>query len=474
MHHRPPVGFPRPANDGRMAKKRFREGRRKRLALVERLAYNGQLPTDNRLPMPTLKTITLGCKVNQYETEYVRQGLARLGYREPADGEPADLCIVNTCTVTAESDHKSRKAIRHLAKENPGAEIIVMGCYATRASEEAASLPGVVEVLTDKRQLPELLARLGLLDIPTGLSSPGHRHRVYVKVQDGCRMQCSYCIIPKTRPVLSSRPIDEVLAEIRGLVSLGHREIVLTGIHLGHYGVDLARSDSGGPRPNLARLLRAIADLDGEFRVRISSIEAAEVTHELIDLMAERPERVCPHLHISMQSGSDAVLARMRRRWNSRRFVDRCLLVRESLDRPALTTDVIVGFPGETDADFEATCRAVEEVGFSKVHVFRFSAREGTPAATMPNPVPGSIRQQRATHLSQIAETLRNAYFESLVGRSLQVLVETSLADRPGTLLGTSDRYAPVEFPGRADRVGEFVRAVADRVVDGRILGSPR
>jgi threonylcarbamoyladenosine tRNA methylthiotransferase MtaB len=419
--------------------------------------------------MPTLKTVTLGCKVNQYETEYVRQGLARLGYCEPVDGQPADLCIVNTCTVTAEGDHKSRKAIRRLAKENPAARIIVMGCYAARAPEEAASLPGVVEVVTDKRQLPELLARFGLVDVPTGLSSPGHRHRVYVKVQDGCRMSCSYCIIPKTRPVLSSRPIAEVLSEVRSLVAHGHREIVLTGIHLGHYGVDQPRPDSGGARPNLARLVRAISDLEGEFRVRISSIEAAEVTRELIAVMAERPERVCPHLHVSMQSGSDAVLTRMRRRWSSRQFVDRCLVVRESLRAPALTTDVIVGFPGETDADFEATCRAVEEVGFSKIHVFRFSARQGTAAAEMPDPVSGHVRQQRSSHLTQVGERLRFAYFESLIGRELQVLAEIAPPDQPGTLFGTADRYAPVELPGSPEKLGELVRAIAGVVVGGRI-----
>lgn len=421
--------------------------------------------------MPLLKTITLGCKVNQYETEYIRQGLTRLGYREVGDGERAELCLVNTCTVTAEAEHKSRKAIRRLTKEHPGAKIIVMGCYAARAPDEVGAMPGVVDVVTDKRRLPELLTQLGVVDVPTGLCLPGRRHRVYVKVQDGCRMPCSYCIIPQTRPVLNSRPIDHVIDEIRCLVAHGHREIVLTGIHLGHYGVDLARSN--GRRPNLARLVRAVAALPGEFRVRISSIEAAEVTRELIAVMADHPRRICPHLHISMQSGSDAVLARMRRRWTSRRFIDRCLLVRESLDHPALTTDVIVGFPGETDADFEATCRAVEQVGFSKVHVFRFSARQGTPAAEMPNRVPGNVCQQRSTHLSQTAELLRTIYFESLVGRRMQVLAEVVESDRSGIVRGTSERYVPVEMPGRVDSLGQLVWAVAAGVSSGRILAKP-
>jgi len=459
--------------------------------------------------MPTLKTLTLGCKVNQYETEYVRQGLARLGYREVVDGEPVDLCIVNTCTVTATAEAKSRKAIRQLARQNPRAEIIVMGCYATQAADEVAALPsegrgtcpsewaGVVEVVTDKRQLPELLSRLGLVDPPTGISSFGSRHRAYVKVQDGCRMPCSYCIIPTVRPVLVSRPVGEVLDEIRRLVSHGHREIVLTGIHLGHYGVDLVGGVSDGIAPvggvsdadcgrrlqwhpdrsptespptlDLARLVRRIVELEGEFRLRISSIEAAEVTPELIALLAERPDRVCPHLHLSMQSGSDRVLRRMRRRWPAGQFVECCRQIRRSLDQPALTTDVIVGFPGETQEDFAATCRVVEEVGFSRLHVFRFSPRRGTPAADMPDQVPEAVKQRRAAELTELGERLRRRYFEGLAGRKLQVLVETPAGSCPGLLLGTSDRYTPVELAGDRELIGRLVTVTAGPVVAGRI-----
>ncbi len=416
--------------------------------------------------MPTLKTITLGCKVNRYETEYVRQGLGRLGYREPVDGEPVDLCVVNTCTVTATAESKSRKAIRHLARVHPNAEIIVMGCYATRAADEVAAMPGVVEVVTDKRQLSDLLARRGLLDVPDGIDTFGSRHRAYVKVQDGCRMACSYCIIPSVRPVPVSRPPNEVIEEIGRLTTGGYREVVLTGIHLGHYGGSGVGDRGSG---NLAYLVRRIALLGGEFRVRISSIEAAEVTDELIDVMAEFGDRVCPHLHVSMQSGSDAVLRRMNRRLPVRQFVERCKEVCRRLDRPALTTDVMVGFPGETDADFAATCRVVEEVGFSKVHVFRFSRRPGTPAADMPDQVPEEVKRRRAVELSELADKLREQYFEGLLGRRLQVLVETQPDDRPGVLSGTSARYAPVELPGSADMIGRLVAVTAGVVVDGCI-----
>ncbi len=416
--------------------------------------------------MPLLKTVTLGCKVNQYETEYLRQGLASLGYREAGDGEPADLCVVNSCTVTALAEAKSRKAIRQFARRNPRAEIIVMGCYATRAAEEVAALPGVVDVVTDKRQLPDLLARLGVLDVPDGISTFGSRHRAYVKVQDGCHMRCSYCIIPTVRPVLSSRPAGEVTDEIRRLIDHGHREIVLTGIHLGHYGVDLSEPDA-----DLPGLLRKIVRIDGEFRVRLSSLEASEVTTELIAVMADNGDRICPHLHLSMQSGSDDVLRRMRRPWTAEQFVRRCEEVRRALDAPALTTDVIVGFPGETDDEFQATCRVVRRVGFSKLHVFRYSPRQGTPAADMPDQISEAVKRRRAAELSELGLQLRRNYFESLAGRRLQVLVETPLDTQPGTLVGTSARYVPVELPGDETLIGRIVTATARATTDDRVQG---
>jgi len=279
-------------------------------------------------------------------------------------------------------------------------------------------------------------------------------------------MRCSYCIIPYCRRELVSRPAEDVLDEIGRLVANGHREIVLVGIHLGHYGFS-GVGDRGSP--DLARLVRRIAQLDGEFRLRISSIEAAEVTDELIAVMADRGDRICPHLHLSMQSGSDAVLRRMNRRYNAREFIARCEQIRSKLDDPALTTDVMVGFPGETEADFLATCRAVEEVGFSKVHVFRFSPRQGTPAADMPDQVPESLKRRRAAGLSALAGRLRRGYFQALVGRELQVLVERWASGTPGLLLGTSARYAPVELPGSQRLIGRLVPATAEAVIEGRI-----
>lgn len=404
-----------------------------------------------------LKTLTLGCKVNQYETEYVREGLLSVGYRDADRDETADLCVINTCTVTNEGDAKSRQMIRRVARENPLARILVMGCYATRAPDEVAALPGVAEVVTDKRELPDLLGRFGVVDIPTGISEFGHRHRAYVKVQDGCLLRCSYCIIPHVRPQLYSRPLAHILEEVERLVSNGYREIVLTGVHLGHYGVDWNR---GKPKPawiRLAHLVQQIAQIPGDFRIRLSSIEATEVTRELVQVMSEHSTKVCPHLHICLQSGSDRVLRRMKRRWGTRRFVDRCQLVVRELDNPALTTDVIVGFPGETDDDFQATLNVIRQVGFSKVHVFPFSPRRGTPAAELSNTVAKQVRTARQQQIVELEAELRQRFFRQLVGRPLRVLVESPLRGRDGWLGGTSCRYAPVAMPGPEQLCGRLV-----------------
>jgi threonylcarbamoyladenosine tRNA methylthiotransferase MtaB len=397
--------------------------------------------------------------------EFVREGLLSIGYEDATEEETAELCVVNTCTVTNEGDSKSRQVIRRLARRNPGAKIVVMGCYATRAPEEVAALPGVSQVVTDKRELPDLLGRFGVTDVPTGISGFGRRQRAYVKVQDGCLLRCSFCIIPTVRPHVTSRPVALILDEVRRLVDNGFREVVLTGIHLGHYGVEWNRELPKERWTRLSHLLARIVELPGEFRVRLSSIEATEVTRELIDVMAANPRKIAPHLHISMQSGSDGVLRRMRRRWGARRFVDRCRLVQERLERPAITTDVIVGFPGETDEEFAETLAVCLEVGFSKIHMFPFSPRRGTPAAEMAGQVSPAVKQARGQELAALERELRDAYYRSLIGQGLQVLLESGHS-------GTSCRYASVVVTD-ADgslRDGEFVDVVAREVADDRIL----
>ncbi len=421
----------------------------------------------------TCRLLTLGCKVNQYETQYVKELLEHNGWIEAEDEQPADLCIVNTCTVTAEGDAKSRQLVRRLHQANPHAAVVVMGCYATRDPDAVRRLPGVTQVVTDKERLFEELQPFGVTVRPQGISRFDDHQRAFVKVQDGCLLNCSYCIIPTVRPVLRSRGVEEIADEVRRLVASGFQEVVLTGIHLGHYGLDLSKGRPKVEWTRLWHLLERLGELPGEFRVRLSSLEAAEARDDLVRVLAEQP-RICPHLHLCLQSGSDRILARMKRRYRSGGFLERVRRIRAVLDQPAFSTDVILGFPGETDADFEATCRVVRAVGFSKIHLFSYSPRQGTPAAEMRDAVPPQVVQERRRRLLEIEQELADAYYRSLLGRRLDVLVEGADPKRPGWVRGTSCRYAPVSFPGHAPALLRRlvpVRAVA--VAEGVLLGEP-
>jgi threonylcarbamoyladenosine tRNA methylthiotransferase MtaB len=425
------------------------------------------------MPPRTARVVTLGCKVNQYESQYVKELLQANGYTEAGPDRPAQLCVVNTCTVTHEGDAKSRQLIRRLHQENPGAPLVVMGCYATRDPDTVRRLPGVTQVITDKGRLAEELAGHGVRVLPQGISRFDDHQRAFVKVQDGCRLGCSFCIIPTVRPVLRSRPVAEVAEEVARLVEAGHREIVLTGIHLGHYGLDLSK---GRPRDQWTRLwhlLDRLAALPGDFRLRLSSLEAAEARDDLIAALARHP-RLCPHLHLCLQSGSDRILAAMKRRYRSAGFLERIRRIRAVLDAPAFSTDVIVGFPGETDADFEATCKVIREAGFSRLHVFSYSPRSGTAAASLPDEVPPPVKAQRRQRLHEIEREIASDYHRSLVGRVLDVLVEGSDPHRPGHARGTSCRYAPVSFRGHVPAlIRRRVPVRITGVADGVLLGEP-
>ena len=402
---------------------------------------------------------TLGCKVNQYETEFVRTALLSLGYTEINEGGTADLVIVNTCTITVESEAKSRKIIRKLIRENPGAQVVVMGCAATHKPDAILEIDGVSKVITDKEHVPDFLRQLGLTTLPMGIASFGDRHRAFIKVQDGCKAKCSYCIIPKVRPVLRSRPIADILPEIQTLARNGYREIVLTGIHLGHYGADYA-----GGRSRLTKLVRHAVDLPGEFRLRLSSLEATEVTDDLLDLMQRYPDRLCPHLHIPMQSGSTEILRLMRRRLKRKPFIRRCEEILSKFDRLALTTDVIVGFPSEYLKQFDDTWKAIERLRFSKVHIFRFSPREGTEAATLPNQVHPLEMKRRAWVLASLADNIRTEFAASLVGSTATVLLETPTS-------GTCGRYLEVRLDQPA-QPGTLVSVRIERSEGDACFGS--
>lgn len=406
----------------------------------------------------TCRLVTLGCKVNQYETQLVKEALEQHGFREAVDEESADLCVVNTCTVTAEGDAKSRKAIRQLARQNPGTRTIVMGCYATRDPSSVSELPSVFEVVTDKREIPDVLLRQGVTDMPSGISYFEGRKRAYVKVQDGCLLRCTYCIIPQVRPGLRSRDPQEIEDEVRRLVDNGYKEIVISGIHVGHYGVDTTRGKSGKPPFRLWHLFRKLDRIPGNWRMRLSSIEANEIDDDFIHAAADC-EHLCPQFHPALQSGSDTVLARMRRRYRSGRFLEKLDRIRQVMPNVAFTTDVILGFPGETEEEFQETLDVCRTANFMKIHIFPFSARRGTPAASYEDQVAPEVRRERHQRLVHLERELAMGYYRSLLGQPLEVLVERESEERPGWVRGTDRTYTPVELPGTRTDVGQIVNA---------------
>lgn len=413
----------------------------------------------------TCRLVTLGCKVNQYETQLVKEALQQNGYREASEDEAADLCVVNTCTVTGTGDAKSRQVIRQLARQNPGTRTLVMGCYATRDPEAVSRLPGVFEVVRDKRELGDVLARQGIIDIPSGISHFEGRKRAFVKVQDGCILKCTYCIIPYVRPGLASRSPTDIEDEVRRLVDNGYREIVLSGIHVGHYGVDTTRGKSGLPPFRLWHLFRKLDRIPGSWRMRLSSIEAAEINDDFISAAADC-EHLCPQFHPALQSGSEAVLLRMRRRYSVGRFLEKIEKMREQLDHPSFTTDMIVGFPGETEEDFEQSLEVCRTVGFMKIHVFPFSARTGTKAAEFSDQIAPRQIRERVHRMNELEHELALECYETLVGSPLEVLVEQLASDRPSYVRGTDRRYVPVEIPGDETDLGKLVSGVGEQTFD--------
>lgn len=424
----------------------------------------------------TCRLVTLGCKVNQYETQLVREALRESGYREAEDDERADLCVVNTCTVTNTGDSKSRQVIRQLAKKNPGTKTIVMGCYATRDPQAVSELPNVIEVVTDKRELPDVLSRFGIVDMAPGISEFEGRHRAFVKIQDGCILKCSYCIIPTVRPgIRSRRPVD-IEDEIRRLVDNGYKEIVISGVHVGHFGIDTNNLPPGDQPERLWDLFRRLDRIPGDWRMRLSSIETVEVNDDFIKAAGDC-EHLCPQFHPALQSGSDTVLTRMRRRYRVNRFLDRLEQVRDMLGGdPAFTTDVIVGFPGETDEEFEETLETCRKARFMKVHVFPFSRRDGTPAADFKQQIPGNVIKQRVHTLGDLERDLALDFYNSRIrsGQRQLVLAERTCADRPGYVRGSDQWYIPTEVPGGVQDLGQLIgchaqSATRDGVVSERV-----
>lgn len=385
----------------------------------------------------TFATVTYGCKVNQYESQAIEERLMSLGFARREEEEGADVIIVNTCTVTDAAFQEARKKVRQLARRNPGAPIIVTGCAADSNADEFARMEGVtVFGNRHKGAIAEWLARRVAEPRPLTISRFRGHTRAFLKVQDGCDLCCSFCIIPQVRGPSRSRPLEDAVEEARRLVDHGYREIVLTGVHLGSYGKERNRH---GELPVLIRRLLEIRNLG---RVRLSSIEANEITDELLDLMRDDPKRVCPHLHLPLQSGDDEVLRAMRRRYNTAQFARAVERLRERVPEAAVTTDIIVGFPTETEEHFQNTLAYCRRMEFARVHVFPYSRRQGTDAARLPD-LPAGVKKGRVHRLERVAGEVAARFYSKFVGREVDVLVE-----RDGS--GYTERYLHAVVPGAA------------------------
>ncbi len=419
---------------------------------------------------------TFGCKVNQYDSQVMREKLLGAGWDEkPRDDRP-DVVIVNTCTVTHAADAKARRLIRRIARELPDSRIVVTGCMVNRDRSLFDDAPCILKVVDNEHKVDiphiitsadddqgvRLCAQANTCSWPVGISGFAGHTRAFVKVQDGCDAWCAYCIVPAVRGKPRSRPMNQVLDEV-GRLSARFKEIVLTGIHLGLY-----RDASGA---DLAALVRTVLETSSVERVRVSSIEVNEITPELVEIAA-RSRRFCPHFHVPLQSGSDRVLARMNRRYTAQGFLRNIDRVRAQLDRPAFTTDVMVGFPGETDHDFAETVAVCRTAGFSRMHIFPYSGRPGTAAATMSGKCPASVIHTRKKALEELACELALAYKKPFVGETVGVLVETS-RDRFGRLCGFTGRYLRVVFDGPDELRGRILPVRIARAEPGALFGRP-
>ena len=397
---------------------------------------------------------TLGCKVNQYESDSMADELKSKGLKLVSFNEGADICIINTCSVTNMAERKSRQIIHRAKKLNPNAVIVAAGCYvqADKAELESDSKIDIVVGNNRKKDIARILAEYfdenqvqdNYIDINKPceyenmlLIKPEEHTRAYVKVQDGCNNFCSYCIIPYTRGRIRSRQLEDVVAEITGLALNGIKEVVITGINLSFY------EDSNGV--GLLKLLKAVSQINGIERIRMGSLEPRIITEEFLQGLSG-DKKICPHFHLSLQSACNETLKRMNRKYTIEEYMEKCELIRQYYDRPAITTDVIVGFPGETEEEFATTKANLEKLNLYEMHIFKYSIRNGTVAATMSNQVMDSVKDERSNVLLEMADRHKAEYENSFKGQKLEILVEEYDKDESGCYIkGHSDRYIYVK-----------------------------
>ena len=395
---------------------------------------------------------TLGCKVNQYETEAMLEMFKKEGYTQVDSEDFADVYVINTCTVTHMSDRKSRQYIRRMKKKNPNAIIAVVGCYSQVSPEEILDIEEVNLVMgtNERRQIVEEIKKIDATNKVSTvddimkvrafeeieISQTNGRTRAFIKIQDGCDRFCTYCIIPYARGgKVRSRDLESIVSEVEKLVLNGYKEVVLTGIHVASYGKDVRDENI-----NLLTVIKAINEVNGIERIRLSSVEPVLFTDEFVNEVSKM-EKVCPHYHLSLQSGCDETLKRMNRRYTTEQFREIVQRIRKTYSDANLTTDIIVGFPGETDEEFSKTYEFLSEIKFYKMHIFKYSQRKGTKAAVMPNQVPGDIKEKRSKKLIELSDKNELEYNKLYVGKNVEVLWEE---EKNGILKGHTQNYIEV------------------------------
>ena len=424
---------------------------------------------------------TLGCKVNQYETEAMEEMFKGNEYEIVDSQDLADIYVINTCTVTNLSDRKSRQFISRAKKINEDAIIAVVGCYSQVSPDEVFGIKDVDVVIgtTDRNRIVELCERAKKdqekINIVRNVKSQKEfetiniddiksKTRAYIKIQDGCNQYCSYCIIPYARGPIRSRKPQDIINETEKLAEVGFKEVILTGIHVASYGKD----KEGIP---LGNLLEQVSKIDGIERIRLSSIEPTLITKEFMETII-RTGKVCDHFHLSLQSGSDSVLKRMNRKYTTKEYKEIVKLIRGFMPNAGITTDIIVGFPGETEEEFKETYEFVKEIGFSRIHVFKYSPREGTPAAESKEQINGNIKRDRSEELIKLGDKLMNEFHSKFIGSALSVLFEEEANNQDKFIEGYTTNYIRVRTNKKSDLIGQIMDVKIEEIYDNTLLGT--
>ena len=430
--------------------------------------------------MMTAALHNLGCKVNSYETDVMQQLLVDAGYRIVDFNSPADVYIVNTCTVTNMADRKSRQMLHKAKAQNENAIVVAVGCY-VQAAGEALLEDIAVDIIVGNNRKKDIVRILeeykkehsvtdSMIDInhtteyeTLTLQKTSEHTRAYIKIQDGCNQFCTYCIIPYARGRVRSRKSEDIEAEVKALVHMGYKEVVITGIHISSYGIDLENE-------NLLSLLKILNKIEGLMRIRLGSLEPRIITDEFVREICTM-EKICPHFHLSMQSGSDATLKRMNRHYSSAQYYEKCELLRKYYDRVAITTDVIVGFPQESEEEFEESRSFVEKVNFFETHIFKYSKSEGTNAAKMPGQIPEQEKTRRSSILIELGKKHKREFLEYYLGKEIEILIEEEISlDGKKMQVGHTKEYMKAAVDAEKKLQNQIVKAKVIKVDENQML----